>query len=82
MTTMIVVNLPVADLPRSMAFSGAFGFTNNPWFSDETAARHGGMADINPVQDHDFMYGRDLAEPDGHIWGPFWMDPEAMSESA
>lgn len=45
---------------------------------NEAAAAHGGTADINPVQDHGFMYGRDLADPDGHIWGPFWMDPAAM----
>jgi predicted lactoylglutathione lyase len=43
------------------------------------AAAHGGVADINPVQDHDFMYGRDLLDPDGHVWGPFWMDPKAFA---
>jgi uncharacterized protein len=132
MTKMIFISLPVADLPKSIAFYAALGFTNNPSFTDETAAcmvwsetiqvmllthekwnsfttrplppagsnkvslalsmddrqavdamneaaaSHGGTADINPVQDHGFMYGRDLADPDGHIWGPFWMDPAAM----
>jgi predicted lactoylglutathione lyase len=38
MTRMIFVNLPVADLARSMAFYGAIGFTNEPRFTDETAA--------------------------------------------
>jgi len=38
MTKSIYVNLPVADLPRSKAFYEALGFTNNPHFSDETAA--------------------------------------------
>lgn len=38
MTRMIFVNLPVADLAKSMAFYEALGFTNNPAFSDETAA--------------------------------------------
>jgi predicted lactoylglutathione lyase len=42
------------------------------------AAANGGTADVNPVQDLGFMYGRDLTDPDGHIWGPFWMDPAAM----
>ncbi len=132
MTKMIFVNLPVADLPKSMAFYTALGFTNNPAFTDETAAcmvwseaiyvmllthdkwksftarpippstssevslalamddkaavdaladaaaAHGGIADINPVQDLGFMYGRDITDPDGHIWGPFWMDPAAI----
>ena len=38
MTKSIFVNLPVADLPRSKAFYEALGFTNNPQFSDDTAA--------------------------------------------
>lgn len=44
---------------------------------NEAAAANGGTADINPVQEHGFMYGRDMADPDGHIWGAFWMDPTA-----
>jgi uncharacterized protein len=134
-TKMIFVNLPVTDLPRSVAFYEALGFSKNPHFSDETAAgmvwsetinvmllthekwkgfttrpippstasevslalsldskadvdamnaaaaAHGGTADINPTEDHAFMYGRDLCDPDGHVWGPFWMDPTAMPPS-
>ncbi|MEP4548160.1 MAG: VOC family protein [Saccharospirillum sp.] len=38
MSKMIFVNLPVADLNRAMAFYAALGFTNNPDFSDDTAA--------------------------------------------
>ncbi len=38
MSKMIFVNLPVIDLPKSMNFYGALGFTNNPMFTDETAA--------------------------------------------
>jgi predicted lactoylglutathione lyase len=38
MNRMIFVNLPVEDLPRSKAFYEALGFTNNPRFSDDTAA--------------------------------------------
>ncbi len=34
----IFINLPVADLPKSMAFFKALGFSNNPQFSDDTAA--------------------------------------------
>jgi len=36
--TMIFVNLPVSDLPRSVAFYEAVGATRNPQFSDDTAA--------------------------------------------
>jgi len=42
------------------------------------AAANGGTGDINPVQDHGFMYGRDMADPDGHIWGAMWMDMAAF----
>ena len=38
MTRTIFINLPVTDLPRSMAFYEAVGFTNNPMFTNEQAA--------------------------------------------
>ena len=46
---------------------------------NKCAAEHGGIADINPVEDHGFMYGRDFTDLDGHIWGAQWMDPAALS---
>jgi predicted lactoylglutathione lyase len=133
---MIFVNLPVADLPRAMAFYEAIGFTNEPRFTDETAAAmqwsdtivvmllthakwqgftdrpipgpeasevmlcvscdsreevnrltdtaaaHGGTADVNPAQDHGFMMSRSFADPDGHVWEPMWMDPAVASGEA
>ena len=41
---------------------------------NSAAGANGGAADVNPVQDHGFMYGRDFADPDGHVWGAVWMD--------
>lgn len=38
MARMIFVNLPVADLEASKSFYAALGFTNNPRFTDDTAA--------------------------------------------
>jgi len=38
MSKMIFVNLPVADLPAAKAFYEAIGATNEPRFTDETAA--------------------------------------------
>ena len=38
MTKMIFVNLPVADLPASVRFYEALGFTRNPQFSNDQAA--------------------------------------------
>ena len=38
MKKQIFINLPVANLKRSMDFYTQIGFTNNPQFTDETAA--------------------------------------------
>ncbi len=38
MKSQIFINLPVKDLKKAMAFYTAIGFTNNPGFTDETAA--------------------------------------------
>ena len=136
MTRMIFVNLPVADLNRSKTFYEALGFTNEPRFTDETAAcmvlsetifvmllthdkwktftsrpipstessevmlaiscdakeevdrlaetagKNGGGADVNPVQDHGFMFSRSYTDLDGHIWEAMWMDPAVASGDA
>jgi predicted lactoylglutathione lyase len=134
MPKLIFVNLPVADLPRSVAFYEAIGATRNPQFSDDTAAcmvvsetisvmllthdkfrqftpraiadaraatevllcvssdsreavdslaeaalANGGAEPRGP-QDHGFMYGRSIEDPDGHIWEPMWMDVAALGD--
>jgi uncharacterized protein len=38
MAKKIFINLPVSNLQTAMAFYTAIGFTNNPQFTDETAA--------------------------------------------
>ncbi|MES2903496.1 MAG: VOC family protein [Pseudomonadota bacterium] len=137
MSHKIFVNLPVSDLAASRRFLEALGATNNPQFSDDTAAcmvlsdsiyfmllthdkyrqftalpigdaktasaalialsiesradvdrtleaavAAGGTADPGPVQDHGFMYGRSVADPDGHHYELFWMDPAAIPAEA
>jgi predicted lactoylglutathione lyase len=42
------------------------------------AGAHGGKADVNPVQDLGFMYGRSFEDLDGHIWETFYMDMSRM----
>lgn len=42
-------------------------------------AAAGGTADVNPPEDHGFMYQRTIMDPDGHVWEPFWMDPAAAT---
>lgn len=45
-------------------------------------AAKGGTADVNPPEDHGFMFQRSIMDPDGHIVEPFWMDPAAMTAEA
>jgi uncharacterized protein len=132
MSKMVFINLPVADLKRSMAFYDSLGFTNNPQFTDETAAcmvwsetvfvmlltypkfdsftkkprpdahtttgalyalaldtreavdtmmasaaKNGGR-EYRETTDMGFMYSRAFADPDGHVWEPFFMDMSQM----
>jgi len=44
------------------------------------AGRLGGKRDVNPPQDHGFMYGRSFTDPDGHLWEPMWMDMAAFPQ--
>lgn len=46
----------------------------------DAAVAAGGKADPCPAQDHDFMYGRSFADPDGHIWEPMWMSTDAVEK--
>ena len=123
MSRMIFVNLPARDLAVARNFLEALGATNEPKFTDDTAAcmqlsdtifvmllthekfsqftprpiadaragsevllclsadsresvdtavsraeAAGGTADPAPKQDYGVMYGRSVADPDGHIW--------------
>src|SRR3989442_11422258 len=57
--------------PRSTLFPYTTLFRSSRAAVDamnEAAAAHGGQADVNPMEDHGFMYTRDLADPDGHMW--------------
>lgn len=43
------------------------------------AGAKGGVSDVNPVQDLGFLYNRNIADPDGHVWEAVWMNPAAMA---
>jgi hypothetical protein len=131
----IFLNLPVSDLPRSVAFYKAIGAEQNPQFSDETAAMMAlsgsihvmllthdkfrqftdkriadpremaqmllalscdsrddvdqisekalgaGGREVHGAEDHGWMYSRAFEDPDGHGWGPFWMDAEPAANA-
>lgn len=38
-----------------------------------------GAREPNAPDDHGFMYGRSFEDPDGHMWGPMWLDVEAAA---
>jgi uncharacterized protein len=44
----------------------------------DAAGKAGGKVDVDPPQDHGFMFGRSFEDPDGHIWEVVWMDPAAL----
>jgi predicted lactoylglutathione lyase len=48
----------------------------------ERAVLSGGTADPAPKQDYGVMYGRSVADPDGHIWEIMWMDAAAAEQGA
>ena len=48
----------------------------------QRAEASGGSADPAPKQDYGVMYGRSVADPDGHIWEIMWMDPAAGERGA
>jgi predicted lactoylglutathione lyase len=48
----------------------------------ERAVAAGGTADPAPKQDYGVMYGRSVADPDGHVWEIMWMDSAAAERGA
>lgn len=45
----------------------------------ENGAKAGGVKDPNPIDDYEFMYGRSLEDPDGHLIEAKWMDMSKMA---
>lgn len=41
----------------------------------------GGRADPNPAQDHGFMFGRSVEDPDGNVWEIMWMETAAHAQT-
>jgi len=48
----------------------------------DAAIAAGGVPDPSPKQDYGVMYGRSVADPDGHIWEFVWMDVAAAEQGA
>ena len=46
------------------------------------AGANGGIADVNPSQDHGSMKNRSFADPEGHIWEAMWINPAVANGEA
>ncbi|MBB4155474.1 hypothetical protein GGQ80_003397 [Sphingomonas jinjuensis] len=46
----------------------------------EAAVANGGR-ELHGAEDHGFMYSRAFEDPDGHGWGPLYMDMAAFAEA-
>ena len=70
---------PIADARATSAALIALSFDSRDAVNAtvDRAVAAGGQADPNPQQDHGFMFGRSVQDPDGHVWEIFWMDPAA-----
>ena len=70
---------PIADAHSTSSALIALSFDSQDEVNAiiDLAVSAGGQADPNPVQDHGFMFGRSIEDPDGHVWEIFWMDPAA-----
>ncbi len=75
---------PIGDARREsqalLALSVASRDAVNAILERATAA--GGRPDPNPVQDHKFMFGRSVEDPDGNVWELMWMDAAAQAPTA
>ncbi|HEY4342294.1 MAG TPA: VOC family protein [Steroidobacteraceae bacterium] len=73
-------NKPIADAHRASEVHIALSAESRDEVNaiTEAAGKAGGTADIDPPQDHGFMFGRSFEDPDGHIWEVVWMDPAAL----
>ena len=70
---------PIADARATSSALIALSFDSRDEVNAtiDRALAAGGQADPNPIQDHGFMFGRSVQDPDGQVWDIFWMDPAA-----
>ena len=67
---------PIADAHRESEVMLALSAENRGAVDKivDTAGANGGKADVNPKQDHGFMYGRSFEDVDGHVWETMFVD--------
>lgn len=73
--------LEIADPTQSVQCLVAIQFdTKGEVDAVVEAALANGGGEPHPPEDMGFMYQRAFSDPDGHGWGPFWMDPAGIPE--
>ena len=73
-------NLPIGDAKTATQHMLALSRDSRDAvdaFADAALAAGGSIS--GPTQDHGWMYNRSIADPDGHIWEPMWMDQAAAA---
>ena len=70
--------LPIADAHATCQVLNCLSAESRAAVDDmvDRAAAAGGRADPGLKIDMGVMYGRSFADPDGHIWAVWWMDPK------
>ena len=73
---------PIADAHRASEVMLALSADGRAEVDTIVAAAgtNGGKADVNPPQDHGFMYSRSLEDVDGHVWELVYMDMSQMPQ--
>ena len=73
---------PIADPRESVQALLALSFDSRDAVDviTEKALAAGGRQ-VHDKEDHGWMYSRAFEDPDGHGWGPFWMDVRAAGEA-
>ena len=73
---------PIADAHRASEVMLCLSAENRAAVDTlvNAAGAAGGKADVNPPQDHGFMYGRSFEDVDGHIWEVMFMDMSQMPQ--
>lgn len=73
---------PIGDAHAQTAVMIAISLDSREAVDDMTAkAVASGGKTFRDVEDHGFMYGHAFQDPDGHVWEPFFMEPDAMPRS-
>jgi uncharacterized protein len=79
----IFTKKPLVDARRESEVMLAISAENRKAVDQITdaAGANGGTADVNPKQDHGFMYGRSFEDVDGHIWESVFVDMSQFPKS-